>query len=207
MLAIDYYINMSQLCNAFQDTFWPRMKWPDFASMPAKHEVVIVFPLVGFSDWGEGFPLDREEQVSMSVLKEASQRLHPSTPHLVLPPFRFVTGSKKAAAFAMDPDEVFDALSEIVSDVNASGFRKVVFYNSSPWNENLLEATARDLRIDLGMQTFCIHLSGLGIDLTFEQADTSLEQGAKRLASLLIEVAAKPALANDGKIPQQKGDA
>jgi creatinine amidohydrolase len=197
---------MSQLCNAFQDTFWPRLKWPDFASMPAREKVVIVFPLAGFSDWGEDFPLDREEQVSMSVLKEASQQLHPSAPHLVLPPFRFVTGPKASAAFAMDPDEVFEAIAEIVRDVKASGFRKVVFYNSSPWNEDLVDATARDLRINLGMQTFCINLSGLGIDLSAELSDSVLSEAAGRLSSLIKEVAAKPGLANDGKIPEQKGD-
>ncbi|QXD26078.1 creatininase family protein [Opitutia bacterium ISCC 51] len=198
---------MSQLCNAFQDTFWPRLKWPDFASIPEKDKVEVILPIIGFSDLGDGLPLDQEEQVSMSMLMHASQSLHSTMPHLILPPQRYVTGSIQSSFFTMEPDEVYEAIAEIVLSIKASGFRKVVFYNSSPWNEDLLDATARDLRIELGMQTFCIHLSGLGIDLSVQQVDGFLEQGAKRLASLLIEVGAKPALANDGKIPQQKGDA
>ena len=197
---------MSHLCNANQDTFWPRLKWPDFAAMLKQERVVVILPVAGFADWGNNLPLDWEEQVAMEILKRASQQLHPAVPHLVLPPQRYVTGSRETAAFTMKPDEVYDAISEIIESVKASGFRKVVFYNSSPWNEDLLETIARDLRVDFGMQTFCINLSGLGIDLSEPQTEVQSEDAAAKLASLLGEVASKPGLANDGVIPR-KGDA
>ena len=164
---------------------------------------MIVLPVTGFADWGDDLPLDWEEQVAMSVLKNASQQIHPSTNHLALPPLRFVTGSKSSSVFTMDPDDVYKAISEIIDGVRGSGFRKVVFYNSSPWNEDLLDATARDIRVDLGMQTFCINLSGLGIDLASGVTDEDQADAASKLASLLAEVASKPGLANDGVIPQK----
>jgi creatinine amidohydrolase len=56
-------------------------------------------------------------------------------------------------------------ISEVALSIKSSGFTKVVLLNSSPWNEELCDAVARDLRIEQGLQMFCISMSGLGLDL------------------------------------------
>ena len=65
----------------------------------------------------------------------------------------------------MDPPLAHGLLAELLASVSASGFRKAVLYNSSPWNEELIAAVARDNRIALGLQIFRVSLSGLGLDL------------------------------------------
>jgi creatinine amidohydrolase len=47
--------------------------------------------------------------------------------------------------------------------VKRSGFHKLVFFTTSPWNEELVDAASRDVRVSLGLQTFLIHLSSLGV--------------------------------------------
>lgn len=163
---------MTSLCDVNMDTFWPRLKWLDFDRLPNREETVVVVPIVGFADWGLGLPLDIEETVSMAVLAEASRRLVSGTPHLVLPPLRFVLAPSENAFFGMDADDAHDSIQEIVSSVKASGFRKVVLYNASPWNEDLVDAAGRDLRIQLGMQMFCINLSGIGLSLMPGQGES-----------------------------------
>jgi hypothetical protein len=109
--------------------------------------------------------MDSEETVLLSVLREASQQRPSNLPLLVLPPVRFVLGPDAGCAFAVDPPLAHGLLAELLASVSASGFRKVVLYNSSPWNEELIATVARDNRIALGLQIFRVSLSGLGLDL------------------------------------------
>lgn len=125
---------------------------------------MVVVPVVGLADWGLGLPLDVEEVVLCSVLKEACAH-RGDIPLLVLPPVRFVAGPDPGCAFAVSPPVACALIEETVLSVKASGFAKVVLLNSSPWNEELCDAVARDLRIGHAVQMFCIAMSGLGLDL------------------------------------------
>jgi creatinine amidohydrolase len=152
------------LCLSDGASFWPSFSWTEFHERPRKEATVVVVPVVGLADWGLGHPLDLEEVVLCSILKEASAN-RGALPLLVLPPLRFVTGPEAGCAFAVDPPVACALISEVVLSVKASGFTRVVLLNSSPWNEELCDAVARDLRIEHGLQMFCISMSGLGLDL------------------------------------------
>lgn len=156
---------MAELCNAFDGTFWPGLRWPEFDDIPERESVFVILPVVGYADWGLGLPLDVEEVIAMEVLSQASKKAHQGAPHLVLPPLRFTMAPTKNSFFGLSPELAHDAVREIVISIKESGFRKVVLYNSSPWNEDLVDAAGRDLRIELGMQMFLINLSGLNLDL------------------------------------------
>jgi creatinine amidohydrolase len=158
-------MSLTSLCIADEATFWPRHRWPEFHRWPDRERTLIVLPLVGAADWGLGHALDAEETVLLSVLREASLQRPPDLPLLVLPPVRFVLGPDAGCAFAVDPDLAHRLLAEHLASVAASGFRKVVLCNSSPWNEEFIAVVARDNRIALGLQVFRISLSGIGLDL------------------------------------------
>lgn len=153
------------LCTADDATFWPWYRWPEFHAWPDRERTLVIVPLAGSADWGIGHPLDAEETVLMAVLREASLRRPPNLRLLVLPPVRFVLGPDPGCAFAVDPPLAHGLMTELLGSVSAAGFRKVVLYNSSPWNEEFIAVTARDNRIALGLQIFRISLSGLGLDL------------------------------------------
>jgi len=153
-----------RLCVADDATFWPWSAWPDFASRPDREATVVVVPLAGLADWGLGHALDAEETVLMHVLREASLRRAADVSLLVVPVLRFVPGPGQECAFAVDPDVASGLIEEVVGSIASAGFRRVVLFNSSPWNEELCRAVGRDLRIARGVQMFCVNLSGLGLD-------------------------------------------
>lgn len=207
------------LCIADDATFWPWHPWTDFARWPDKPGVTVVVPVTGFADWGLDTPLDAEETVLLSVLKAAAAL--PALPPgrlLVLPPQRFVLGPTDACAFPVDPPLAHAALDEWCASLHAAGFRRIVFYNSSPWNEELCDAAARDIRIGRGLQMFCVNLSALGLDfapwrggeraklrallaeLATEDAGPLLTDAARHLAALLQEISARPPLPRDGAL-------
>jgi creatinine amidohydrolase len=206
------------LCLADDATFWPWHPWTDFARWPDKASTTVVLPVTGFADWGLDAPLDAEETVLLSVLRAAARTALPAGKLLTVPPQRFVVGPSASCAFTVDVPTAHAALDEWCATIAASGFRRVVIYNSSPWNEELVDAAARDLRIGRGLQMFCVNLSALGLDfapwrggeraklrallaeLSVTDSGPLLADAAAHLARLLVEISARPPLPRDGAL-------
>lgn len=152
------------LCVADDAAFWPWKRWPEFEAWPDRERAVVVLPLCGMADWGLGHALDAEETVLMHVLRDACRLARADRRPLVAPPLRFAFGADPSCAFAVDQPAAHAFLAEVAASVAAAGFRRIVLLNSSPWNEELCGASARDLRVSRGLQMFQIHLSALGLD-------------------------------------------
>lgn len=173
------------LCIADDASFWPWRDWTEFAHWSDKTSTIVVVPLAGFADWGLGHALDLEETLSLGILKNAAARVGADAGFrlLTLPPLRFVAGFDPGCAFAAEPPLVDQFIDEIVASVAAAGFTRVVLYNANPWNEEVIDAAARDIRIARGLQMFCVNLSGLGYDLHPTRSKT--RHAAQTLATWL----------------------
>lgn len=203
-------------------TFWPFHSWAEFSLMPDREKKVVIIPVVSFSDWEMEAPLDFEEVLTMSLLKKSLASIENPSRFLVIPPLRFNMGRKDSTFFRVDPETAHATLEDVAGSIHAHGFRKILFLNSSPWNEDLVDSGGRDLRIKLGLQPFCIYLSSLGLDFRSpsdrprvhsirdyllhedEKGAPLLAEAADGLFSLLEEVYAFRPLPNDGRIPQKK---
>jgi len=152
------------ICVAEPKTFWPWLPWAEFSRLPDKDKVLVVVPIAGFADWGLGRPFDAEETVLMPVLAEAVRRRSDKVRLLVVPPLRFVAGPGPRTAFAVDTPTTIAFINEVCGSVKAAGFSRIVLFNASPWNEEVVDAAARDLRVERGLQMFCVNLSALGLD-------------------------------------------
>lgn len=200
------------LCVCDDATFWPWRTWPDFALLPPT-ETLVVVPVAGYAERGD-LPLDAEEGVLMRVLQRAARLFDRPDRLLVVPPLRFVLGPVGTGVFAVDPPLAHAFIAEVCRSVAASGFRRIVLCNASPANEDLCDVAARDLRIDHGLQLFCVHLGALGLDLGASDpaglaqiarlldgtASDALERHGRRLASLLGEIVRRPALPGGGHL-------
>jgi creatinine amidohydrolase len=152
------------LCVADGATFWAWHSSPKLGSWPNPARTVVIIPLAGMADWGLGHPLDAEETVLLHVLQGACRLVAADRKPLVLPPLRFVFGADPSCAFPVDQPTAHALIAEAAASVAAAGFRKIVLLNSSPWNEELCGAAARDLRVSRTLHMFQVHLSALGLD-------------------------------------------
>jgi creatinine amidohydrolase len=214
----------TNLCITHDAAFWPFITWADFALMPERDKRVVVIPVVGMSDWKLEAPLDFEECLTLSILKAALENAPDERRFLVIPPVRFTMGRPGQSCFAVDAETAHATLEDIVTSIHAHGFRKILFLNSSPWNQDLVDSAGRDLRIKLGVQPFCINLSSIGLDLQAQGArerlialrdclfpsgaapdkgTSLLHQAGTDLLSLLEEVRAFRPLPDDGVIPRK----
>jgi creatinine amidohydrolase len=184
--------SLTPLCIADDATFWPWRTWTDFARMtPAdKAATTVLVPVAGFADWGLGHPLDAEELVLTQVIKAAIERRPDTFSPLVIPPLRFVLGPDPACAFAVDPPTAHALLREVAKGIHDSGFRRMIFMNASPWNEELCAAASRDLRIEFGLQIFRINLGT--IDLDFHPVRSKSRRQVQTLLTALTGRAPDP---------------
>lgn len=157
---------MSLLAELPDQTLWSSRTWPDFARASGGRGTVAILPLFGMADWGLGRPLDLEETLGTAVLRNAlAQPQAARLPLLVLPPLRWVLGPYPHSHFGVDFETALDLLREIGVSVQAAKVRKLVLCNTSPWNEEIVDVAALDLRVDFGLQTYAINFQGLGLDL------------------------------------------
>lgn len=200
------------LCVCDDATFWPWLTWPEVARAAVPDALVLV-PVAGYED-RSGLPLDAEEGVLQRVVRAAARNFAGPGRLLVVPPLRFVVGPAETCAFAVDVPLAHALIAEVCGSIAASGFRRIVLCNASPWNEELCDVAARDLRLEAGLQMFCVHLGALGLDfrepapaararlarlLADAEPDLLAATGA-HLAALLGEIARRPALRDGGQL-------
>jgi creatinine amidohydrolase len=152
------------LCVADGATFWAWHSSPRIGAWPNPAGTVVIVPICGMADWGLGHPLDAEETVLLHVLRDACRLVPADRKPLVIPPLRFAFGADPTCAFPVDQPTAHALIAEVAASIAAANFRKIVLLNSSPWNEELCGAAARDLRVSRGLHMFQVHLSALGLD-------------------------------------------
>lgn len=151
------------LANADPATAWAHQTWSDLSARPNKTRTLVILPVHGFADHGLGLPLDTEEVVGSAVLRAALTSAGAKSQVLVLPPLRFGAAPYPHTHFGVDMETALDALNEIVASVKASGFSRVLFFNTSPWNAELVATAAVDARTAHDMRTYVIGSAGLGL--------------------------------------------
>ena len=176
-------MSMTWLANAARDTFWAHHAWNDFTATAGRDRALAILPVFGFADHGLGLPLDAEETVGSAVLRRAAELVKTAIPCRVLPPVRFGLAPYPSTFFGIDAETARSLLVEIATGVKSAGFNKLVFVNTSPWNKELVDATSRDICVELGLQTFIINTSALGFD--FHPAAQTRAQAQAAVSHLL----------------------
>jgi creatinine amidohydrolase len=176
---------MSPLWSATADpsTAWACQTWSDLAARPDKSRTLVVLPVHGFADHGMGLPLDAEESLGTTLLSAALATGGTAGQILVLPPFHFGTSPYAHSRFGVDAETVLDALGEILASLKSSGFTRILFFNTSPWNTELVSTAALDARTTHDLRTYVVSSAGLG--LGFHPADPNRRRTQAVVAKLL----------------------
>jgi creatinine amidohydrolase len=185
-------MSISWLANTDPKTAWAHHAWPEFSATPEVARTLVVLPVHGFADHGLGLPLDAEEILGAALLRDAANSVNQDSENKItlkiLPPLRFGLAPYPSTFLGIDPETAHEQLREIATSVRAAGFSKLVFLVTSPWHEDWIDAASRDIRVELGLQTFVINLSGLALD--FHPASENRAQARAAVSHLLGRPAA-----------------
>lgn len=188
-------MSTSWLATADTDTAWAHQPWSSFGAGTIDDNTIAALPVHGFADHGLGLPLDSEEILGSALLKAAVTSLGPQIKLRVLPPLRFGLAPYPSTFFGIDPETASDLVHEIAAGIKVAGFSRLLFFNTSPWNAEFIDAVSRDVRVGLGLQSFIINLDGLGFD--FHPASDRRSQTQAATAHLIGQAPKSSKLSTD----------
>ncbi len=188
----------SWLANADPATAWSHFPWSAFGAAEGRRPFMAVLPVHGLAEHGLGLPLDAEEVTGSAVLRRAVVALPEGVDCRVLPPLRFGLAPYPSCLFGIDPETAHEILHEIATSVQAAGASRLVFFNTSPWNAELIDAASVDARASLGLPAFVINLGGLGLDFHPASPTRAATQAvAARLLGIVPAPSSRPADTHD----------
>ncbi len=123
-----------------------------------KDKSIVVLPLASIEQHGAHLPVGTDTIILESLLKKMQKEADFGENNVVYLPLMAYGKSNEHMGFpgtiTYSAQTYYSVLQDIVKSVAASGFKKVVLFNSHGGNTDMLNLISRDLRIELGIEVF-----------------------------------------------------
>lgn len=134
------------------------LTWKQVEAIP-KEDALLVLPTAAIEQHGHHLPLATDTLINNLLLGKALEKLPPEAPIYALPPVCYGKSNEHlgfAGTLSVSSSTFLAVGRDLGSSVAASGFNKLVLYNTHGGNSSLVDVLARDLRAEFGLQTFCL---------------------------------------------------
>ena len=138
------------------------LTWKQVEALP-KNETLIILPTAAIEQHGHHLPLATDTLISNLLLGHALALLPKELPVFALPPICYGKSNEHIGfpgTMSVSASTFMAVVHDIGASVAASGFKKLVLYNTHGGNTSLDDVMCRDLRAEFGLRTF--YLSGSG---------------------------------------------
>ncbi len=123
-----------------------------------KEKSIVVLPLASIEQHGAHLPVGTDTIILESLIKKMQKEADFGENNVVYLPLMAYGKSNEHMGFpgtiTYSAQTYYCVLQDIVKSVAASGFEKVVLFNSHGGNTDMLNLISRDLRIELGIEVF-----------------------------------------------------
>jgi creatinine amidohydrolase len=136
------------------------LTWPQIQAIP-KDKALLILPTAAIEQHGHHLPLATDTLINNLLLGHALAKLPAEAPVYALPPVCYGKSNEHLGfpgTLSLSASTFMAVLRDIGASVAASGFRKLVLYNTHGGNTALDDVMARDLRAEFNLRTF--YLSG-----------------------------------------------
>jgi len=134
------------------------LTWKQVEALP-KEETLLILPTAAIEQHGHHLPLATDTLINNLLLGKALARLSPDAPVYALPPICYGKSNEHLGfpgTLSVSASTFQAVVRDLGASIAASGFRKVVLYNTHGGNSSLVDVMARDLRAEFGLRTFCL---------------------------------------------------
>ena len=138
------------------------LNWKQVDALP-KEKTLLVLPTAAIEQHGHHLPLATDTLINNLLLGKALAKLSKDAPVYALPPVCYGKSNEHigfAGTMSMSAATYMAVVRDIGASVAASGFKKLVLYNSHGGNSAVNDVMARDLRAEFGLRTFQMGASG-----------------------------------------------
>jgi len=138
------------------------LNWKQVEALP-KDSTLLVLPTADVEQHGHHLPLATDTLINNLLLGKALEKLPADLPVYSLPPVCYGKSNEHigfSGTLSVSAATFMAVVRDIGASLAASGFKKVVLYNTHGGNSSLVDVMARDLRAEFGLRTFALYGSG-----------------------------------------------
>jgi creatinine amidohydrolase len=128
-----------------------------------KEKTLLVLPTAAIEQHGPHLPLATDTLINSILMGAALERLPSDVPVYVLPAVCYGKSNEHIGfpgTLSVSAATFMAVLRDLGASLHASGFKKIVLFNTHGGNAALVDVMARDLRAEFGLRMFSLFGSG-----------------------------------------------
>ena len=134
------------------------LTWKQVAALP-RESTLLVLPTAAIEQHGHHLPLATDTLINNLLLGKALALVPTELPIYALPPVCYGKSNEHIGfpgTMSVSAQTFLAVVRDLGASIAASGFKKVVLYNTHGGNTSLVDVLARDLRAEFGLRTFSL---------------------------------------------------
>lgn len=134
------------------------LTWKQVDALP-RESTLLVLPTAAIEQHGHHLPLATDTLINNLLLGKALAIIPAELPIFALPPVCYGKSNEHLGfpgTLSVSAQTFLAVVRDLGTSIAASGFKKVVLYNTHGGNTSLVDVLARDLRAEYGLRTFSL---------------------------------------------------
>jgi creatinine amidohydrolase len=134
------------------------LTWKQVDALP-RESTLLVLPTAAIEQHGHHLPLATDTLINNLLLGKALALVPAELPIYALPPVCYGKSNEHIGfpgTMSVSAQTFLAVVRDLGASIAASGFKKVVLYNTHGGNTSLVDVLARDLRAEFGLRTFSL---------------------------------------------------
>jgi creatinine amidohydrolase len=134
------------------------LTWKQVDALP-RESTLLVLPTAAIEQHGHHLPLATDTLINNLLLGKALALLPAELPIYALPPVCYGKSNEHVGfpgTLSVSAQTFLAVVRDLGASIAASGFKKLVLYNTHGGNTSLVDVLARDLRAEFGLRTFSL---------------------------------------------------
>jgi creatinine amidohydrolase len=134
------------------------LNWKQVDALP-RESTLLVLPTAAIEQHGHHLPLATDTLINNLLLGKALALVPADLPIYALPPVCYGKSNEHIGfpgTMSVSAQTFLAVVRDLGASIAASGFNKVVLYNTHGGNTSLVDVLARDLRAEFGLRTFSL---------------------------------------------------
>ena len=159
--------------------YFAHLTSPEIAALD-KTEGVVILPIGAVEQHGPHLPLLTDTLIATGALDQTLAQLPAEVKAWALPPMSYGKSNEHInfpGTVTLSAETLTGILKDIGASIARAGFRRLAFLNGHGGNIGLLNTVARDIRVETGLMTFCLHGIQYGSPPPFEISEKEWKHG------------------------------
>lgn len=150
---------------AWEDKFLPRLTRKQISELP-KDRALVILSIGAVEQHGDHMPIMTDALIGEATLTRTMEKLDSDEHIWLLPPISYGRSDEHIGipgTISLSTSTLAGIVTDIAKSLKASGFRRLLLFNTHGGNTDLLNVVSREIRIATGMMVFYLAPASLNV--------------------------------------------